>query len=456
VPADAPSSLSDPWPELQCRLASFDGGTQVTAVLQRPDRYRFWANKAEGPRIPRGAGMSYAAASFREGGRSIEHTSFNRVLDFDSKEHIVEVESGISLDALHQFLASRALYLKIQPGYGPITVGGCIASDAHGKNQARDGTFIKQVAGLTLFHPAHGFIDLDANSAADLFRLTCGGYGLTGHIIKARLRASPVPSRTVEVSIELVVDTVSGTERMARLATETDFVYSWHDFTASGTSFGKGFVCAARFASESRSAGKLPSADHALGLSAATRGAWRLPLLNRWTTRALNACYPKMQMLRGSRSQTTLHDALFPVHCRQSYFKLFGTAGFHEYQAIIPIEGIAQYAEAIRDYLARRPIAVTLASGKLFRGQRELLRFSGDGLCLALNFPRTPDSGHFLQFLDVLVVRLGGIPSIIKDSRLPRSVVDASYPEAQIFREMLHKFDPKRLFRSELSDRLHL
>ncbi len=421
---DATSNLRGSWPELQCKVASFDGGIRVGTGVLRPDRYRFWTDHTDGPRIPRGAGLSYAAASFREGGLSIEHTSFNRILDFDSKKHIVEVEGGISLDALHQYLASRALFLKIQPGYGRITVGGCIASDAHGKNQARDGTFINQVAGLTLFHPTHGFIDLDANTEPDLFRLTCGGYGLTGHIIKARLRASLVPSRSIELSVEPVTNAMSGAERMARLAADADFVYSWHDFTASG--------------------------------SAANRGAWRLPLLNRWTTKALNACYPRMQTWRGSRSLTTLQDALFPLHSRQSYFKLFGTAGFHEYQAIIPAGGIAEYAEAIRNYLARSPIAITLASGKLFRGQRELLRFAGEGLCLALNFPRAPESGHFLQFLDRLIVRLGGIPSVIKDSRLPHTVVDASYPEAQRFRELLHKFDPKRRFRSELSDRLHL
>src|SRR6266849_4039509 len=152
--------MGEAWPEVQCDVSSFDGGVRVRAALQRPDRYRFWNDKVSEPRIPRGAGLSYAAASFREGGLSIEHTSFNRVLDFDSEKRIVEVESGISLDALHKFLVSRALFLKIQPGYGRITVGGCIATDAHGKNQARDGTFINQVTGLTLFHPTQGLIDL--------------------------------------------------------------------------------------------------------------------------------------------------------------------------------------------------------------------------------------------------------------------------------------------------------
>jgi len=400
--------------------------------------------------------LSYAAASFREGGLSVEHTSFNRVLDFDSEKGIVEVESGISLDALHKFLVSRALFLKIQPGYGRITVGGCIATDAHGKNQARDGTFINQVAGLTLFHPAQGFIDLDDSTEPDLFRLTCGGYGLTGHIIKARLRASPVPSNTVEVRIEPVTDVQSGTEQLRNLAAEMDFVYTWHDFSTTGASFGKGFICAARFVPDSRAPSTPHAMEHSLSLSAASRAAWRLPLLNRWTTKLINISYPRKQMWLGARSLTTLHDALFPVHTKQLYFKLFGTAGFHEFQAIIPIGSVSEYIEAIRDYLVRQPIAITLASGKMFRGRRELLRFTGDGLCLALNFPRTSESKNFLEFLDTLIVSLGGVPSIIKDSRVPHSVVEASYPEAQQFREMLHAFDPKRWFRSELSDRLHL
>jgi decaprenylphospho-beta-D-ribofuranose 2-oxidase len=265
-----------------------------------------------------------------------------------------------------------------------------------------------------------------------------------------------VPSNTVEVRIEPAPDVRSGAERLTNLAAEMDFVYTWHDFSTTGASFGKGFVCAARFVPDSHAPSTPHVTEHPLSLSAASRAAWRVPLLNRWTTKVLNISYPKKQLWLGGRSLTTLHNALFPVHSKQLYFKLFGTAGFHEFQAIIPVGSVAEYTDAIRDYLVRRPIAITLASGKMFRGQRELLRFTGDGLCLALNFPRTSESMHFLEFLDWLIVSLGGVPSIIKDSRVPHSVVEASYPEAQRFRKMLRTFDPKRWFRSELSDRLRL
>src|SRR6185503_17775672 len=95
------SPAAEAAPTARCRISSFDGGVHARSSLQRPDRYRFWDTPLPEPRIPRGAGLSYAAASFREGGLSVEHTSFDRVLAFDSKQRIVEVESGISLGQLH-------------------------------------------------------------------------------------------------------------------------------------------------------------------------------------------------------------------------------------------------------------------------------------------------------------------------------------------------------------------
>jgi decaprenylphospho-beta-D-ribofuranose 2-oxidase len=434
-------------------VSSFDGGVRARVYLRRPDRYRYWDDRTPTVQIARGAGLSYGAASFREGGLSIDLSSFDRVLGFDSESRVVEVECGMTLDALFSFLFARGLYLKVQPGYGRITVGGCIAADSHGKNQFRDGTFIGQVAGLTLFHPNHGFIELDERTEPDLFRLTCGGYGLTGHIVKAQLRASVIPAGRLELSVEPAADVASAVLRLRTLSSEVDFIYSWHDFAATGAAFGRGFICAARFVQgpDAAAAGR-----GARTLSAANRSALRLPLLNRLTARVLNAGYYRRQISERMARYATLEESLFPVHGKETYFRLFGSPGFHEYQAIVPLEGLSEYVDAVHGYAARESIAITLASGKMFGGSRDLLRFSGDGYCLALNFPRTSRSPGFLRFLDETIVAVGGLPNIIKDSRLPKATVEAAYAGIGRFRELLHAFDPGRLFRSELSDRLHL
>ena len=445
------------FPSLRCQFTSFDGGVRARGDLQRPDRYRFFESKGFCQiSIPRGAGLSYAAASFRNDGLSVEHSAFNRILDFDSKTHTVRVEAGISLFDLHKFLYSRGLFLATQPGHGRITVGGCIASDVHGKNHWRDGTFISQVPGLTLFHPVHGLIDLDEERHPDLFRLTCGGFGLTGHIVSAILRATPIPNDTIKVNLLPVADLPIGAEQLLHTAAaDADFLYSWHDFNATAASFGRGFIYAARFAKEGGVLKQHPPGEVPV-LTAASRENWRFPLFNRWTARVFNLAFYRKEMWLSSRSRMNLHDALFPIHKKQIYFKLFGTSGFHECQVIIPFAKVADYSQGVRDYLKRRPMAITLASAKLFRGEPELLRFTGNGLCLALNFPRNREAEKFLSFLDSLTISVGGIPNIIKDSRLTLPIVEACYPGLRRFRELLHNFDPKRCFRSELSERLYL
>jgi len=446
-------------PLAQQRFRSFDGGVSAAGHLQRPDRHRFWTpGSGWEPSIARGSGLSYAAASFRERGLSIEHRAFNRILGFSSTERIVEVEAGIELSALHDFLSARGAYLPVQPGHGRITVGGCVAADVHGKNQARDGTFINQVVRLTLFHPEQGLIEVDPDKEPTLFRLTCGGYGLTGHILRVRLQASPIPADAIELHAIPIDNVASGVVRLAKDALESDFAYTWHDFALKGLRFGRGFLFSARFAA----AGQQGRARTGVGstapppLSASGRAAWRLPLLNRWTTPILNFAYRSRQQTLGAVRSVTLCEVLFPTHRLQYYFGLFGARGFHEYQTVIPNRRIDEYLAAVGSYLAHRPVAVTLASGKLFGGDPELLRFSGAGTCFTLNFPRTRGAPEFLAFLDKLVVRCEGRPNLIKDSRLPRAVVDACYPDADRFRSQLRAFDPKRLFRSELSERLGL
>lgn len=446
-------------PLAHCQFISFDGGIRLDGFLECPDRYRFWRTGAvTRPLIPRGAGLSYAAASFSANGLSIEHSSFNRILDFDSEQHVVEVEAGIELSALHDFLSSHGLYLPIQPGHGRITVGGCIAADVHGKNHVRDGSFMNQVLEFTLFHPEHGLIIVSNETEPLLFRLTCGGFGLTGHILRAKLQASQIPSGTIEVDAINVVDLGNAVENLANKALDVDFAYTWHDFSLKGSRFGSGYLFLARFIPENKKVDLYNVTRTPVPpiLSAKVRAGWRLPLVNRWTIRALNQIYRGNQKLKGRIRKISLHEALFPIHETQFYFKLFGSLGFHEYQVILPIDRIPEYINAVHDFLSRKPLAITLASAKLFRGQPELLRFNGEGVCLALNLPRTSEAASFLTFLDQLVISLGGIPNIIKDSRLPRSVVEACYPGIDRFRRELRSFDSKRLFRSELSDRLGL
>jgi hypothetical protein len=155
-------------------------------------------------------------------------------------------------------------------------------------------------------------------------------------------------------------------------------------------------------------------------------------------------------------SSQSLFTFQFPIRGLESYFQIFGRPGFFEHQVLVPPGLFGEWVGALGARLRAHPFPITLASGKLFRGDSRLLRFSGDGVCFALNGPRRRGADALLQFLDELAVGLGARVNVIKDSRLPQSVAAATFPGYDEFRTRLADLDPRRTCRSELSERLAL
>ncbi len=434
------------------RFVSFDGGFAERAEYQRPDRYRMIeGDRSARPRIARGGGYSYAAASFGAGSLVVDMSRFDRVLGFDPEHRRIEVEAGITLGDLLDLTAPRDLWLPVQPGYPAITVGGCIAANVHGKNPAREGTFARSVEAVTLFHPRHGTLRVNRAVPEGLLDLTCGGYGLTGIILAATLRLEPLPGPVAWIERVPIASLADGLARV-RAATEgTAFAYTWHDGTPVRRRFGRGFAFVGTIP---------PGPPGRLGrpyrrLSAASRGL-PVPLWGRLTTPLLATGFRWLEGTKPARTAVPLFDAMFPFARRGTYFRLYGRRGLAEVQLLVPPDAVEGLLGELERQVLRARAPVVMVSMKLFRGTPGLLRFEGDGVCLTLDLVRSRAGLEFLPVLDELAAAAGTLPHIIKDSRLPGPVVRKCYPEYERFRERLHVYDPGRLFRSELSRRLDL
>ncbi|MBQ0823538.1 FAD-binding oxidoreductase [Microvirga sp. HBU67558] len=431
-------------------LRSFDGGVHCDVHALRPESYRAISALAAGhtPLVPRGQGLSYVAASFGPTSTAVDMRSFDRVLDYDSDTGDVVVEAGITLASLFEFLLRKGRYLPVQPGHGQISVGGCIAANVHGKNQARDGTFYDQVHQITLFHPRHGIVTVSREQSPTIFETTCGGYGLTGLILTAHLKTRRIPGGTVTLKISAVDRPETGMELMRTAASACDVIYSWHDLIGST---GSGLVVTGCF-----DEGPLGAERHQRQreISSNWRAAMPISLQTALVGRAVNTLYRLLN--QPGEKKVHLREALFPAQGKEVYFRLFGRAGFHEYQAIVPGSQFSDYVAQVQACARKHRLPIVLASGKSFEGVPTLLRFTGAGTCFAINVPRTGSSLSFLSELDGIAIDLGCRPNIIKDARLPRSVVEATYPDYDRFKRLLTEWDPERMFRSELSERLGL
>jgi decaprenylphospho-beta-D-ribofuranose 2-oxidase len=439
------------------RLVSFDAGVSARVAVHRPDRYRHleasWSD--DRPRITRGGGYSYAAASFDADSVTIDMRRFDRILAFDSASRRIKVEAGLTLGRLLAFTTGRGLWITQIPGYPDITLGGAIAANVQGKGAFRAGTFRHAVVDVTLFHPDSGWTTLSRNENLSVFELTLGGFGLTGTIVSATLQLEPLPGYEVSTRVLPLVTLSDGFERMREAAEHCDFAYTWHDAAPIAPSFGKGLLVEGEVLAGSRPGAEFKPRYRVLP-PCGDQGRLPIAVWGGPMTSLLNGAFRALNRLQPERRRETLFDSLFPFARSSTYFRLFGPRGLMESQILLRLANAAGFLSELETLIRRhRPPAIFI-SMKMMTGNESSLRFERHGLCVTINMVRNSAGHDFASVLDELTERFGGLPSIIKDSRLSRAVVEKCYAGIHAFRTDLRAFDPARRFRSELSRRLEL
>lgn len=435
------------------RLASLDRYLSIECEIDQPDRYRqIYEAARSGKLIPRGAGVSYTAASFAADALSIDLSRFDRILDFDKDGSWIEVEAGISLGKLFEFLTPHGLHIPVQPGHPQVTVGGCIAGNVHGKNQFREGVFGSRVQSLTLFHPDHGKITASRDENADVFDLTVGGLGLTGFILSARLSLSILPGRAMREHIVPVADLQTAFQEVDRLKSDYDMIYCWNDLCRTGADAGRGYLVAGSYV-EGTEGSAAPTAYKRLDPSGNRR---RPKIFSDLTMPWINRIYYRRNVRGGPDRVVPLFEFLYPAVGKEFFFDLFGQSGFIELQALVPRDAIDDYVREFLNLLRREDRRIALTTIKAFDGEQRLLHFNGSGFNFTIEVENTYENRGFLSILDDLNSRFGAITNVMKDSRLTAEVAQRQYRYYGEFRERLHRYDPKRRFVSSLSERLAL
>jgi decaprenylphospho-beta-D-ribofuranose 2-oxidase len=438
------------------QLVSFDGGVSARVAVQRPDRYRHLESAWDDgrPRIARGGGYSYAAASFDADSVSLDMRRFDRILAFDPAGRRIKVEAGLTFGRLLAFTTARGLWITQIPGYPEITVGGAIAANVQGKGAFHAGTFRHAVVDVTLFHPDRGWMTLSRDEKPSVFELTLGGFGLTGLIVSATLQLEPLPGHEVSTRVSPLATLSEGFARMRDVAEHCDFAYTWHDAHPSGASFGRGLLVEGEVLAGAPPAALAPRYKVLPPCGDEGRlpiGLWGGPM-----TALINGAFRLLNRVQPRQRRESLFDSLFPFARSSTYFRLFGPHGLMESQILLRVADGDKFLSELESRIRKhRPPAVFI-SLKLMTGEESYLRFERHGLCVTINMVRNGAAHDFAPVLDELAVSLGGLLSIIKDSRLPKSVVEKCYPGISAFRMELRAFDPARRFQSELSRRLEL
>ncbi len=427
-------------------LKRFCGSRFITCKSYYPKSTNDILKLKKGKYIPRGEGNSYVEASFSSESTSLNMKNFNKILSFNKSKLSVEVQSGVNLGDLYNFLLKEGYYISIQPGYPYISIGGCIAANVHGKNPHKDGLFQNIVSEIKLFDlKKKKIITLSRKKNSKLFYLTIGGIGLTGIIISAKLLVKKLKSYSIEKKALVVNNFHHGIKLINSEKKKNDMFYVWIDLSGNNLNKSRGLLFTGNFIND-----KKEKKD--LLISKKRLINYKLNFYNFLSLKFINKIF---YIKEKSNKIINLSSFLFPAIQNKIYFSLFGSNGLIEQQFIIPFKYIKYFSNKLQILLKIEKPLIVLATIKIFKGNQKYLSFSKDGYCITFDYCNNQKSKEFIGKLYSLISECKGISNIIKDDCIDEEIVSKQYKEKfKNFKKLIFKHNHQTSLNSNLSNKI--
>jgi len=374
--------------------------------------------------ISYGNGRSYGDSAINE---DILYTKpYNNFLDFDEQKGILTCQAGVLLSEILDSFVKRGWFLKVTPGTKLITVGGAIASDVHGKNHHIEGCFSECVEEFTIMLP-NGEKKI-SKKGDELFLATCGGMGLTGVIIDAKISLKKINSQFIKqttIKTSNLKETFDAFEKYKKLP----YSVAWIDCLAKDENIGKCLLMVGDFADDG-------------DLDYKSKKGPNIPFnfpsfaLNTFSVKAFNWLYYAKAPNGVSKQKVGIDTFFYPLDAIGNWNRIYGKNGFTQYQFILPKEHSYKGLKEILTKISNSGKGSFLAVLKLYaKENKNYLSFPIEGYSLALDFKLEDTLFELLDELDKIVVKYDGRIYLTKDVRVTKEIFEKGYPQINKFRE---------------------
>ncbi len=392
-----------------------------------------------------GNGRSYGDSALSS--YAVHMKAHRYCLDFNVETGVLHCQSGVLLAEILENFVPRGWFLKVSPGTKLVTVGGAIASDVHGKNHHLEGCFSESLQEFRLMLADGEILTCSRTSHRELFLATCGGMGLTGVILDAKIQLKKIKSKFLN---QITIKTNNLKETFEAFEKNKQYTYSvaWIDCLAKGQAIGRSLLMVGDFREDGQLDYK-PSQKLSIPFNFPSFS------LNTLSVKAFNWIYYHKVRDEVSKQKVDIESFFYPLDGIGHWNRIYGRRGLTQYQFILPIKNSFQGLEEILTKIAESGKGSFLAVLKLYGKENEnYLSFPKEGYSLALDFKIEKGLFKLLDQLDEIVIKYGGRIYLAKDVRVKKEVFEQGYPRVEQFRAVRKKYGLDKKFSSLQSTRV--
>ncbi|OQO90833.1 decaprenylphosphoryl-beta-D-ribose oxidase [Saccharomonospora piscinae] len=411
--------------------------------------------------IARGLGRSYGDPAQNAGGLVVDMTPLDRIHSIDAGSAEVDVDAGVSLDALMRAALPHGLWVPVLPGTRQVTIGGAIANDIHGKNHHSAGSFGNHVSSMDLL-TADGRVRTLTPEGPDreLFWATVGGIGLTGIVLRATVRMKRTETAYFVVDADRTADL---DETLSLFTDGSDLHYDYSmavpDLISPNHRLGRATFSRGGLATVDQLPDKLRAEPLKFDapVLATIPDVFPSGMVNKITASMLGELWQRTVPKRGARGKIqNLTQFYHPLDMLREWNRGYGSAGFLQYQFSVPFGREDELKALCRRIATSEHYSFLNVLKRMGEANPAPLSWPSPGWMLSVDFPVKRGLDTFCDELDAAVLAAGGRLYTAKDSRTSPETFHRMYPRLDEWRKVRDSVDPDRIFISDMARRLAL
>lgn len=404
-----------------------------------------YAHKNNFKILPVGAQKSYYDTIYNNNNILINMKNFSKILFYDNKKKIIEVESGMTLIKLISFLTKKKKYFHSIPGSPEISVGGAISNDVHGKDSFKFGSFCNQILELKVLLSNNKILVCSLKKNKELFLAVCGGLGLVGIILSAKIKLKNLDANSLKTTVHVC----NNFEEQLKIFNEnnSDYIFSWIDCFSK--KLGRAIVFSSKFSTK-----KKQTKDKHYNISFEKIEFYFLKFifLNN-LVKILNSIYfYYVKFFKTKIYYESINDSLYTLKKNNlDLGKIAQPRGFLEFQIVIPKHNQLNICNEIFKICQKLKVNGVLVGGKKVKKSHGYLSFCDDGFTFGItiinnNFFEIKKKFNVIyKYCNRKKIKI----YLCKDFFIKRNELQVLYPNFRKFLKVKKKYDNREIFMSD-------